>query len=189
MASFNMMDIDNNNMIMPRLHLYIDCNDDELFKKYEQKIENHNNMINDNIYPDSGFDLLIPEEDSGIIRGNQRKKIDYKVICTMEGNNNTFIPFYIYPRSSISKTPLQMCNNVGIIDSGYRGHLMSYFANHNTIIENSIETSSEYMIEPYSRLTQICHPTLQPFYVVLENNRDFFENTERGDGGFGSTGN
>ena len=31
--------------------------------------------------------------------------------------------FYVYPRSSISKTPLRMANSVGIIDSGYRGNL------------------------------------------------------------------
>ena len=34
------------------------------------------------------------------------------------------LPYWLLPRSSISKTPLMMANSVGVIDSGYRGELM-----------------------------------------------------------------
>ena len=38
-------------------------------------------------------------------------------------NNDKNIGYYLYPRSSISKTPLILANSVGIIDSGYRGNI------------------------------------------------------------------
>ena len=83
--------------------------------------------------------------------------------------------------------------NVGIIDCGYRGHLMSYFANHNTglaKVSNSLVNynTEPYVVDPYSRLTQVCHCKLTPFYVSLHDNKDFFNETQRADGGFGSTG-
>ena len=37
-------------------------------------------------------------------------------------NNKT--SYYLYPRSSISKTPLIQTNSVGIIDKDYRGNVM-----------------------------------------------------------------
>ena len=86
-------------------------------------------------------------------------------------------PYYIYPRSSISKTPLRLANCVGIIDSGYRGEMGVVFDNiHDEIIE----------IEPYSRLIQACTPDLVPFGVKIVDAD--FDKTERGAGGFGSTG-
>jgi dUTP pyrophosphatase len=88
--------------------------------------------------------------------------------------------FYIYPRSSISKTPLMLANNTGIIDSGYRGSLIGAF--------RWLRTNSDnYTVEQNTKLVQICHPSLCPIYVVLVNEEDL-TSTERGDGGFGSTG-
>ena len=84
--------------------------------------------------------------------------------------------FYMYPRSSISKTPFRLANNVGIIDCGYRGNLGAYF----DCFSNSTEK-----ITKGSRLLQICSPNLLPFRVVLVNSLD---ETIRGAGGFGSTG-
>ena len=186
------MEIDTNTF--PTFYIYFDSIDKQLKELYYNRCLDHNNMVNMNKYPDSGFDLLIPDEYSGDIPVNTRKKIDYKIVGVMK-ESNICTPFYIYPRSSISKTPLQMCNNVGIIDSGYRGHLMSYFANHGTVLDkdkNSADSaagdSSFYNIAPHSRLTQVCSPNLKPFYVKMVESMDDFEETERGDGGFGSTG-
>ena len=88
------------------------------------------------------------------------------------------VGYYSYPRSSISKTPLLLANSVGIIDSGYRGQIIGAFRN------LSIEP---YKVEQYTRLLQICAPDLRPFTVELVDNT-FFEETLRGEGGFGSTG-
>ena len=84
--------------------------------------------------------------------------------------------YYLYPRSSISKTPLRMSNSVGIIDWGYRGDIMA-------AIDNL--SDEDYHIEKKTRLFQICSPTLQRIKEIeIVNDLD---NTDRGDGGFGST--
>ena len=182
------------NKHFPIFHMFVDTNDEELLNKYSEKINKHNEMINTNPDPDSGFDLFIPKEFSGEYHAYTRIKVDYNIIGVMQHSpSKKFLPYYIYPRSSISKTPLQLCNNVGIIDCGYRGHLMSYFANHNTglaKVSNSLVNynTEPYVVEPYSRLTQVCHCKLTPFYVSLHDNKDFFNETLRSDGGFGSTG-
>jgi dUTP pyrophosphatase len=73
-----------------------------------------------------------------------------------------------------------LANSVGIIDSGYRGPIIGAFRN--------ISCKQEpYVVEKYSRLLQICAPDLRPIMVELVG-ENFFETTERGDGGFGSTG-
>ena len=70
-----------------------------------------------------------------------------------------------------------LANSVGIIDSGYRGNIkvaLKIFAKFHSI-------------HKYSRLTQICLPSLQPFLIKLVEEEDLTE-TIRGEGGFGSTG-
>lgn len=175
----------------PTFYLFIDSEDEELINKYKTKMESHNMMINENKYPDSGFDLFVPQEFSGEYLNNSRTKVDYKVVGVMK-DGDQYLPYYIYPRSSISKTPLQLCNNVGIIDCGYRGHLMSYFANHGTIlstVNNNLETQPEtYNVEPYTRLTQVCSSNLKPFYIKIVDSMDEFTKSQRASGGFGSTG-
>ena len=83
----------------------------------------------------------------------------------------------MYPRSSISKTPLRLANSTGIIDAGYRGHLMGMF---------DVIYVNETNINKYDRHLQICAPGLIP--IVVDIVEDLGEETARGDGGFGSTG-
>ena len=86
--------------------------------------------------------------------------------------------FYMYPRSSLSKTPLRLANSVGIIDAGYRGHLIGVF-----------DATKNVGVCEYDRLVQICAPGLIPIYVEVVDSEDMLgEMTRRGDGGFGSTG-
>ena len=89
------------------------------------------------------------------------------------------LPYYIYPRSSISKTPLMLANHAGIIDTGYRGNLM-------TAVRN-LSNENNYTIEKHSRLFQICSGDLKPFFVIIVDKEDLSV-TERNEGGFGSTG-
>jgi dUTP pyrophosphatase len=89
-----------------------------------------------------------------------------------------YSPFYTYARSSISKTPLRLANNQGIIDAGYRGPIIGMFDCVNT-----------YVLEPYSRILQICGPNLMPIFTeIVDNFEDLGPSTSRGDGGIGSTG-
>ena len=86
----------------------------------------------------------------------------------------------VFPRSSIRKTRLQLSNSVGVIDSGYRGELQATFNKITTTIENQ---KNDYKVG--DRVVQIMiipHPTIE-FNEVNE-----LSNTERGEGGFGSTG-
>ena len=125
---------------------------------------------------DSGLDLFCPEDivfDPGVTR-----KIDLQIQCEalsdLDGDKN--VSYYLYPRSSIIKTPLRLSNSVGIIDAGYRGNIIACVDNIKNI---------DFKIEKGTRLFQICGPTLEPitFRLVEE-----LSNTQRGSGGFGSTG-
>ena len=92
--------------------------------------------------------------------------------------------YYLYPRSSISKTKMRMANSVGIIDSGYRGELIAAV---DTIgVYGSEETLGT--IQKYDRYFQICAPNLSPFAVRIVTSEAELGQTERGSGGFGSTG-
>jgi dUTP pyrophosphatase len=88
----------------------------------------------------------------------------------------------MYPRSSISKSVFRLANNVGIIDSGYRGNIGAFFDIYGG-------TSDVYFMERGSRFIQLCNSKLEPFKVVVTNDVILpGGETERGAGGFGSTG-
>ena len=81
----------------------------------------------------------------------------------------------LFPRSSISKTSHFLRNSVGVIDSGYRGEIMFKFG-----YGSNIKT---YMVgERVGQLIIMPHPQVE-FEEV-----DDLSDTERGEDGFGSTG-
>jgi dUTP pyrophosphatase len=169
------------NTMHPVLYLYVDSKNMDLFHKYITQTEKHNDDVLNGSHPNSGFDLFFPE--SATFDNINTKMVDFRVKCEMKYYNtleNVSKPsgFYLYPRSSLSKTPLMLSNHVGIIDSGYRGFLIGAFRNLSSI---------PYFVEKDNRLVQICSPDLKPFLVTIVDN-EFFSITERGTGGFGSTG-
>ena len=83
----------------------------------------------------------------------------------------------VFPRSSIRKTGLQLSNSVGVIDSGYRGELQATFRKHKGVASSKYEVGDR-----ICQIMIIPHPEIE-FEEVEELN-----NTERGEGGFGSTG-
>ena len=95
---------------------------------------------------------------------------------TLSNDKMDGLSFYLYPRSSIIKTPLRLGNSVGIIDKGYRGNLMGCFDN---------ISEEDYLIEKGTRLVQICAPNLETISFELT---DSLSETSRGAGGYGSTG-
>lgn len=176
----SMLSVSNNHAI---LYLCVDKSDSALLQKYENVIEKHNNEVRSSKYPNSGFDLFFPKDAkigsiaTEMVSMNVKCEMHMFDVITQQGRPTGY---YMYPRSSISKTPLMLGNHTGIIDAGYRGPLICAFRNLNG-------ESTPYMVEQYSRLTQICAPDLRPILVALVE-ETFFENTERGSGGFGSTG-
>lgn len=82
----------------------------------------------------------------------------------------------IYPRSSISKTGHILANSVGVIDSGYRGEVLFRFKHVPDTKEYEIgDKIGQLIIMPYPKVTLVESEELS--------------NSDRGEGGFGSTGN
>ena len=138
---------------------------------------------------DSGVDLfcprdvLVPAKSQEKIRLGCHASIVKKTqinfpsggdFTTMEG-----VGYFLFPRSSISKTPLRMSNSIGLIDSGYRGELIG-------VVDNI--SDEDYLIKQGDRLFQIVNGYLSSFVEIVENEECEMDETERGAGGFGSTG-
>lgn len=84
----------------------------------------------------------------------------------------------LFPRSSNSKTDLYLTNHVGVIDSGYRGEIMFKFRP-----INGIEDAYIYAVgDRIGQLIIIPYPSIE--FVETEELSD----SDRGEGGFGSTG-
>lgn len=83
----------------------------------------------------------------------------------------------VYARSSMgAKRGLAPANKVGVIDSDYRGEIRVVLLNH---------SKQPQILEPGERVAQfVITPVLQPMYEEVEELTD----TDRGAGGFGSTG-
>ena len=170
------------------LLLFVDSDDLNLKQLYINHANKHNSNISANPFYDAGFDLFLPKQENEykLLNNGTLKtlKIDFKVKCCAKiykSQNKVFLntPFYTYARSSLSKMPLRLANNQGIIDAGYRGNLIGMF---DTYEEN-------YKLEDYTRLLQICAPSLIPIYVrIVDTLEELGEKTGRGEGGFGSTG-
>jgi dUTP pyrophosphatase len=148
------------------------------------------------VYFDAGFDLFYPDtidvHDSR--SGPNVYKLNHMVKCSMskidydiDGKEmRSPVGYYMYPRSSTgTKTPLRLANSVGIIDSGYRGHIIAAF-------DSPASFTCEggcYTVEPFQRLVQICPPDLSyPVEVELVADDTLLGGGSRGSGGFGSTG-
>lgn len=136
-----------------------------------------------------------------IVKNNDDIQIKYNL-----GIKSEFPKDYValvFPRSSIYKTRLRLTNSVGVIDSGYRGYWGAVFDfKYNLfekimfkfkygknwfkkIVEKSLEEGTIY--DPY-KLERCCQ-----FCLVKTNNFDIkiskkLSSSERGEGGFGSTG-
>ncbi len=83
----------------------------------------------------------------------------------------------LLPRSGLGhKKGIVLGNLVGLIDSDYQGELM---------ISTWNRGSEPFTLEPFERLAQlVVVPVVQPEFRVV----DEFDASERGEGGFGSTG-
>ena len=119
---------------------------------------------------DAGLDLYVLEDI--YFEGGETKAIKLGISCEPEDGK----AYYLFPRSSISKTPLRMANSIGLIDGGYRGEIMA--------VCDNIKTEG-YTVEKGQRLFQFVATDSSPIkYELVET----LEKTTRGIGGFGSTG-
>lgn len=182
------------------LKLAVNPDQPELLELYTAHVAKHNTSTENALFPNSGFDLFVPS-DTVFDQDFVAKFVDLKIktemiycdknmqvtLETEEGEEPETVSgasyssgYYVYPRSSISKTPLLLANHVGIIDSGYRGNLIA-------ALRKLPSEQATYTVEKHTRLLQVCHSSLCPVFVVLVPESEL-NSSERGEGGFGSTG-
>ena len=119
---------------------------------------------------DAGLDLYVIENQTFL--PGETGKIKLGISCESEDGS----AYFLFPRSSISKTPLRMSNSIGLIDGGYRGEIMA-------VCDNIKDT--EFSIKKGDRLFQLVSPDLSNIeFKIVEKLSD----SSRGEGGFGSTG-
>lgn len=84
---------------------------------------------------------------------------------------------FVFARSGLAvKHGIGLLNSVGVVDSDYRGEIM-------VGVINQIE--EEYTIQPGERIAQL---VVMPVSVMPAAEVDNLDETDRGSGGFGSTG-
>ena len=86
----------------------------------------------------------------------------------------------VFPRSSVCRQDLQMSNSVGVIDSGYRGEVSAVF--------NLVAIRGDEKIRMYDRGDRVAQLIIIPYPEVRLVESDTLSETERGKGGYGSTG-
>jgi dUTP pyrophosphatase len=134
---------------------------------------------------DSGLDLFIIRE--SVIKPKETKLVDLNIACQLRSfepcfwkwiKNRSFWKYnsyMLFPRSSISKTPLQLANSIGLIDSSYTGNIKVAFYNH---------SDHEFVLKAGERYVQLVRPDLGDISFELTKK---MRTTKRGTGGFGST--
>jgi dUTP pyrophosphatase len=119
---------------------------------------------------DAGLDLVATE-----ILSNTTFDVTYGTGIALEVPKG-FVGL-VFPRSSIRKYDLTLSNSVGVIDSGYRGELQVTFKKTNGL------DSFKYNVG--DRIAQI---TILPYPKINFKKVDNLSDSDRGEGGFGSTG-
>lgn len=92
----------------------------------------------------------------------------------------------LFPRSSNSKKDLLLCNSVGVIDSGYRGPINFRFKR--ILVHPSIARPFNQYGEVYSVGDKVGQIMIMPYPQVSFVEVEELTDTERGTGGFGSSG-
>ena len=144
------------------------------FKKVSEKI---GQSISEPFYATSGsagIDLAACIEESIQIEPNKWAKIPTGLSVEIVTPN---VAGFVFPRSGLAyRHGITLQNAVGVIDSDYRGPLEILLRNEGTdVIE----------INEGDRIAQI---VFMPIFQVEINFTDELNNTDRGNGGFGSTG-
>lgn len=148
------------------MKLLIQCDNKEIKDKYVN--HTHYNI------GDSGIDLFTNKKIT--VKSGETSFIDFGIKCEAFDDYGKPSSFWLIPRSSIAKTNLRQANSIGLIDAKYRGNILAAVDN----IKNN-----DYTVDENTRLFQIVAPDTKPIFIeIVEKLSD----TERGSGGFGSTG-
>ena len=121
----------------------------------------------------AGADLRICSAEPTVIPAGKTVMVPTGIACAIpEGYVGL-----VFARSGLaSKRGLAPANKVGVIDADYRGEIFVPLMNH---------SDCEQTLEPYERIAQL---VIVPFLKVSFEETNTLDETERGSGGFGSTG-
>lgn len=121
----------------------------------------------------AGMDLYAREEGAVTIRPDQTVMIHTGIASEIP---ERYVGL-VFARSGMAvKKGLAPANKVGVVDSDYRGELMIALHNHSSV---------DRVIEDGERVAQM---VIMPVPQVTLKEAEELSGTERGDGGFGSTG-
>ena len=122
----------------------------------------------------AGIDLRACIEEPVVVQAGETKLIGTGIAINLDNSN---LAAMILPRSGLGhKHGIVLGNLVGLIDSDYQGQLMVSVWNRSEVA---------YEIQPLERIAQL---VIVPVLQVQLNVVDVFKETQRGTGGFGSTG-
>ncbi len=163
------------------------------------KVSNLAAIFNPANKSDSGYDIVASSDP--IIHGlktHEKSDSEYYCIDYIEYETNLIIDppenihAYIFPRSSISNYNLILANSIGLIDNGYRGTLKLRFKYNVQPIDFtsnwgklSLSVNRNKIYKKGDKIGQLVFAqSICPEIDLVET----VSATERGNGGFGSTG-
>jgi len=121
---------------------------------------------------DAGLDLLSAED--CVIAPYERRLVHTGLMLEIPEGYAGFVQ----PRSGLAiKHGISLVNTPGLIDSGYRGEIC--------IIMINLDKKQDFLIKKYDKICQIVFKKIEEAELVQS---EILEETERGTGGFGSTG-
>ena len=131
---------------------------------------------------DAGMDLTAVE-----ISYDNSGNIVYRTGLSFEIPAGFFM--MLVPRSSNSKTNLILTNHCGIVDSGYRGEVMFKYKPYEWNDNSKDSLLETVKFETYKIGDRIGQGIILPYpHIEFEEIQELSE-TERGDSGYGSSGN
>ena len=122
----------------------------------------------------AGLDLCAAIDEPVTLKGGATAVIPTGIAIALPSNE---YGAFIFPRSGLAvKHGIGLLNSVGVVDSDYRGEIMVGVIN---------QISEEYVIQPGERVAQM---VIMPVSMMPVEEVSELDDTERGEGGFGSTG-
>lgn len=122
----------------------------------------------------AGSDLFACVENDVVIAPRERILIPTGIAIQLD---NPGLGAFIFPRSSVSyKSGVSLANCVGVVDSDYRGEIKVPLINH---------SDKNFIVHNGDRIAQL---VIMPVVLPEFEEAGTLSDTERGSGGFGSTG-
>lgn len=122
----------------------------------------------------AGADLYACVDESVTIKPGELVKIPTGIAIELYGND---LAAFIFARSGLGvKHGICLSNGVGVVDSDYRGEICVGLCN---------VSDREYTIMPRERIAQL---VIMPVVCAEFEETDTLSETDRADGGFGSSG-